>query len=238
MTLRKITDGVYILSGLIVNLYFIQAGNEIVLVDTGMPGNDRLILQALKQLGKQPQDLTGILITHLHRDHTGGLAALQRATGAPVYMGKADAELLKEGICMRPVEAAPGGLNRLVRRMMPADEQSDRVEPVEVEYMVNEGVLLPLAGGIRAIHTPGHTAGHTAYLWLEAGGVLFAGDVASRMFGGLRYSFIYEDFRQGLESLRKIAALKFDVLCLSHGRPIIGEASLNFRRRLEQIQAL
>ena len=63
-------------------------------------------------------------------------------------------------------------------------------DPAEIEHEVHDSEELPIAGGIRAIHVPGHCAGQFAFLWVEHGGVLFAADTASNMMG-LGYSLGY-----------------------------------------------
>ena len=60
-------------------LWLLHDGKRALVVD---PGEAAPVLQALAQHGLQ---LTSILVTHHHADHTGGVAALREATGAPVY---------------------------------------------------------------------------------------------------------------------------------------------------------
>ena len=98
-----------------------------------------------------------------------------------------------------------------------------------VEHEVGDGEVLPF-GGLRAVHTPGHTAGHLALLLPRDGGVLFVGDAASHMTH-LGMSMIYEDVAEGRRSLAKLAALDFEVACFSHGRPMVGGADRRFRAR-------
>ena len=60
-------------------LWFLHDGQRALVVD---PGDAEPVLEALQRLGLQ---LQGILVTHHHGDHTGGVAALRQATGATVY---------------------------------------------------------------------------------------------------------------------------------------------------------
>jgi glyoxylase-like metal-dependent hydrolase (beta-lactamase superfamily II) len=103
-------------------------------------------------------------------------------------------------------------------------------DPAEIEHEVRDGEELPIAGGIRAIHLPGHSAGQLAFLWGEHGGVLFAGDAASNRTR-LGYSLGYRDFEQGKRDLMRLAALDFDVACFAHGEAIVGGASARFRQK-------
>jgi glyoxylase-like metal-dependent hydrolase (beta-lactamase superfamily II) len=99
---------------------------------------------------------------------------------------------------------------------------------------VTDGAELPAAGGIRAVHTPGHTTGHVSYLWPD-GGVLFVGDAATNMFRRLNVAPINEDDAAARASFAKLAELDFRVACFGHGSPIRGRAVDRFRRRLEKV---
>ncbi len=228
MIARQLFPGLHLISLSFVNVYLLDDG-ELTLIDAGIAGSEKRILRALAELGKQPGDLRHILITHLHMDHVGGLPALQRASGARVWMGAADAATYRQGQSMRPVQPAPGWLNRLVGMGMrsPAD-RPPLPETAPLAHELRGGERLDFAGGLQVIHAPGHTAGHTIFLWPKHGGVLILGDAASRMFGGLGWSFIYEDFEAGRRALQAMSALRFETVCFSHGAPV---AAGKFKKR-------
>src|SRR5439155_20106232 len=71
-----------------------EHGGELSLVDTLFEDDARLVLDAIRSLGRQPGDLTRIAITHGHRSHLGGLAALKRASGATVYAHAWEADIV------------------------------------------------------------------------------------------------------------------------------------------------
>jgi glyoxylase-like metal-dependent hydrolase (beta-lactamase superfamily II) len=105
-----------------------------------------------------------------------------------------------------------------------------------VDVEVADGEELAIAGGIRALHTPGHTPGHLAFLLPRDGGVLFAGDAAANVFRlGMPIGMFTADRQQAKESVRKLAALEFEVACFGHGRVLKGEANLKFRRLAEKL---
>jgi glyoxylase-like metal-dependent hydrolase (beta-lactamase superfamily II) len=68
-----------------VHAFLLDDGGELSLVDTLFESDARLVLEAIRALGRSPRDLKRIAITHGHRSHLGGLAALKRASGATVY---------------------------------------------------------------------------------------------------------------------------------------------------------
>lgn len=228
---QRIAPGVYQIGLRGVNAFLVEVDDEqggVVLIDTGTARDLLPIGQAIRDVGRRPDEVRGVVVTHLHRDHTGTLAEVKRRTGADVWMHPVDAALVREGIFWRPLDPGPGllrgGIARLTQlRTIPPGE------PIAVEHEVGDGETLPFAG-LRAVHTPGHTAGHLALLLPRGGGVLFVGDAATN-WGRLSWGPIYEDVAQGRESLAKLAALDFEVAAISHGRPILRGASARFRRR-------
>ncbi len=102
------------------------------------------------------------------------------------------------------------------------------VEPTSVDREVSDGDELP--GGIRAVHTPGHTAGHLAFLVGERR-VLIAGDAAANMRKlSTPFPYFTEDMAEAKRSIAKLAELDFDVACFGHGTVLRGEANAAFRR--------
>ena len=104
------------------------------------------------------------------------------------------------------------------------------IKPAEVEYEVQDGDVIPIAGGIRAIHVPGHSGGQLAFLWEKNGGVLFAAEAASINFG-LSLPFFYEDHEEAMGSLAKIATFDFDTAGFCHGKTIVHGASAQFKQK-------
>jgi glyoxylase-like metal-dependent hydrolase (beta-lactamase superfamily II) len=144
-------------------------------------------------------------------------------------MHAADAAKIRAGETRRPWQPTPGLLNAALFQIFVKNAPS-HVEPCEVEQEIADGEHLPLAGGLQAIHAPGHCAGQIALLWQRHGGVLFAGDAASNI-PNLRLSIVHEDLAAGRASLRKLAALPFEHACFGHGKPILGAASQRFSKR-------
>ena len=226
---KQPAPGVYTIPLGVVNAYLIDDG-DLTLVDTGIPGSADKILGAVRSLGRQPGDIRQIVVTHCHADHSGSLAALKAATGAPAYMHPADAALVRAGQASRRMQPAPGLLPALMFRLV-VRSAPHTIEPAEVEHEVCDGDTLPFAGGLRAVHAPGHCAGQLALLYPRHGGVLVAADAASNMLGRLGPSIFYEDLAEGTHSLQRLATLDFAIACFGHGRPITGDASARFRRR-------
>jgi glyoxylase-like metal-dependent hydrolase (beta-lactamase superfamily II) len=210
MTIERIGDNVVHLPDVLGGPSFVLGDDELTLVDTGLEGAGEEILAALQSLGRRPDELTRILITHADRDHVGGLAEVVAATGARVY--------------------APGGEADVVEGKT-ASRAGDTKEWGRVDERVEPGTTLSFHGGIDVIDTHGHTHGHVAYL-LRDGGVLFAGDCVNNTEGLVRSPARITADEQGAdEAVRTIAALRPTSVCFGHGPSLVGDAA-------EQLDAL
>jgi glyoxylase-like metal-dependent hydrolase (beta-lactamase superfamily II) len=209
-----------------VNLFLILLPESLTLVDAGFPGTMALLDEAVRSLGRRPQEIRDVLVTHCHPDHAAGLAEIKEATGAQVWMHPADAEMVRAGKAFRPFKTAPGLRNFLFVSLV-VKRSPSTFDPAAVDREVSSGETIPAAGGIKALGTPGHTAGHLVFLWPGDGGVLFVGDAASHR-GRLRGPRLYEDKTAALESLHILGRQEFEVACFAHGAPIVGAASQEF----------
>jgi len=235
MKISKVVPGVYRVSLGMVNAYFIEAEDgSLTLVDAGTPSNAQRILDAAAMLGKKPSDLRRVVLTHLHYDHSGSLASLVEATGAAVWAHPAEAALLETGCAARPFFPGPGVLNHLLVALMSKGAES-KVRPCPGILPLTDGMEIPETGGLKAIFIPGHTQGHTVYLFPNAGAahearprVLFLGDEIFHITR-LAWGFVYEDFPKARESLGRMCALDFSVACFGHGRPLAVKAAERIR---------
>ncbi len=179
-----------------------DTGPSWTLIDTGLPGADVAIGAYLAKQGIAPRSVRHILLTHLHRDHVGGLRALAELTGAKSYAHWIDAAYIEN----RPKYEGRG--------MPPA-------EPFSVTERVKDGDRLDeVAGGTVVVHTPGHTPGHAVF-FLPDRKVLFAGDLFMEHGGRLVLSppDYTHDGPTAQISARRVATLPFDALLTYHGGP-------------------
>ena len=228
-----VASGVYQLGLGGVNVFFVEDdGGGLVLIDSGIEAGAERIGACIRALGRAPKELRGIVVTHLHGDHVGGLAAVKAHTGAEVWMQAADAAAVREGVHGRALEPGPGLVRSMIVRTIGRKSAGRTGDPIAVEHEVTDGELLPFAG-MTAVHTPGHTAGHLALLLPRDGGVLFAGDAATN-FARLGVGPVYEDVAEGMASLRRLSQLDFDTALFSHGRPLRPRAAERFRARFSR----
>jgi len=186
---------------------------SLTLVDAGMKRADKRILAALAGLGRAPEDVRRIVLTHAHADHAGGLAATQSATGAQVLSHDRDAVYLQSGTV--PQRDGSTRMGRIANRL-----PGGGFAKVTVAETFQDGELLPIAGGLRIVHTPGHTPGHVSLLH-EATGVLVTGDSIFNV-RGLRYSpaTFCTDIRLSRETADRLGELDFEVAAFTHGEHV------------------
>lgn len=185
---------------------------SLTLIDAGLKGADRKVLAALAGLGRAPQDVRRILLTHAHGDHAGGLARAQRSTGATVHSHDRDASYLRTGKPPQLDTASTRG--RLLNRVRGSFART------EVAGTFQDGDLLPHGGGLRVVHTPGHSPGHVSLLH-EPSGTLITGDAIFNV-RGLRYSpaSFCTDVRLSRETADRLADLEYDRAAFTHGAHI------------------
>jgi glyoxylase-like metal-dependent hydrolase (beta-lactamase superfamily II) len=219
----EIAPHVHCISGMIANLYLIDEPEGLTLIDAGTSGSSKRVLQVISDLGRTPQELRRIIITHSDGDHVGGLAALKAATGARVYASKIEADAIATGrpsrelrppFWFKPVFA-------LVSPMM-------RIRAAQVDEFIEDGYTFPVLGGLRVLATPGHTPGHIS-LFAPAAGILFVGDSLVARKGKLQGSsgMVNWDLEKANASVRKQAALAPRIVCSGHGA-VIADATGKF----------
>jgi len=233
MAVEEIAPGVYGIGMGYVNAFLIAGEDGLALVDSGLPRKKDPILSAVAGVGRRPVDLRHILITHHHIDHMGSLGDLMEATGAKSYVHLLDSPIVR-GDAPQPGPNPKSLLGLfagpLIERFGPAPTTA------RVDVEVADGDELAVAGGVRAVHTPGHTPGHLSFLLPREGGVLFAGDAAANVIRlGLPIGMFTADREQAKASISRLASLEFEVACFGHGRVLKGEANLRFRRLAEKL---
>lgn len=190
-----------------------------VLIDAGLEESAPIVAANIRTLGFRIEDVKFILSSHAHADHAGGLAALKAASGARLFAGAADVELLRRG--------GRGDFAFGDTLPFPA---------VEADVAARDGQEVALGGiRLRAVATPGHTKGCTSWAFtIDDGGVerqvlMIGGTTAPgyRLVGNASYPGIVEDFERTFRTLR---ALRADIVFEGHGFAFDLEARRQGRR--------
>ena len=219
----EIVSGIHEIDGVpIVNCYIIISGKNLILVDTGMPGNFNRVVNYIKKLGKAPSDLKYILLTHSDVDHIGCALKLKEYTGAKVAIHEAEVPVLKGEQKFKTVNH---WLNPLVGWFM----GRAHFQPLEPDI-----VLSSTGSQIedwQVVSTPGHTPGSVCFY--QPGKTIFAGDALRTNSKGVPRpisSWICIDPALARKSLRIIAGLDFETLLPGHGAPLVGQASSGYAK--------
>ncbi|MBV9851501.1 MAG: MBL fold metallo-hydrolase [Armatimonadetes bacterium] len=204
-----------------VHAFLIDDGSELTLIDTLYDTDARRVVSAIEGLGRSTSDLRHIILTHAHRSHLGGLAALKRLSGATVYAHEWEADIIAgerkaQGITLRPMHPLLTWLPvyplqlGLTLGLAPHP-------PCPVDQWVEDGDRI---GPLQVLHTPGHSPGHLAFHWPERR-ALFAGDAVATWPkfspGWPAFNLNTTEHRR---SLGRMAALDVDVVAVGHGEPI------------------
>lgn len=169
------------------------------------------------------------VVTHMHMDHIGLAARTRAASGAPLAMGKLDAER-SANAALDPDEEAEyraalfreNGMPPEVLQRVEQRRPAPPSEPLRVEYALGvQGGEIPLAPGWRWIWTPGHTAGHVS-LFRSADRVLIAGDaVLPRVTPTIGVNRQRDDpVGDYLDALTRLETLQLACILPGHGEPI------------------
>ena len=184
------------------------------LVDAGFPGIAQPLQATLTEAGIAEHSVRRVIVTHHHRDHTGGLPEVVALTGADVWAHADDAALITgEGVHGSATSAG--------------------IAATCVDLRLVGGEVLDALGGCHVLHTPGHTPGHLS-LYLPALSLLIAGDILRYEDGQIaRAPEQYTaDSERSERSLRELAALDFERLLPYHGDFLSEGAGAQMRRDL------
>jgi len=225
----EIVPNVYQLSIRAVNIILI-AEEELTLIDTGLRGSSAKIIDFVHQLGRSVEEISLIIITHNHFDHIGGLVELRKLTKAKVAIHKA-AIIDADGD-----PPYPGGIRKLLRVPLFSPLRGRfMLSPGDVDIQLEDGKVLEPLGGLKVVHTPGHTPGSIS-LYSPKHKLLIVGDalVKSHNAPQLPHKMVSTNFAEAMNSIRKMAQLDFDILCFGHGKPLTGDARTKLAELVEK----
>lgn len=182
-----------------------------VLIDGASPKAGAAIAAHIRQLGFKLEDIRYILVSHEHVDHAGGIAELQRLSGATVLTSPAAKPVLESGKADRG-DPQFGYNMQDMRPLAPVRTVRDG-ESVE---------LGPLS--VKAHYTPGHTQGGISWTWTavengKAMNMVYADSLNAIAGPGFRYSAntLYPNAKADVErSIARVAALPCDILVTAH----------------------
>jgi hydroxyacylglutathione hydrolase len=170
---------------------FLIYGEDICLIDSGVSGSEKTILDYLKRTGRSPEEISKLVLTHAHPDHIGAATAIKRICGCTVAAHAAEKAWI-EDVDLQARERPVPGFFSLVGGSVPVD------------CTLQDGDALHLESGLalQVLHTPGHSPGSLS-LWLAEEGALFTAD-AVPIAGDMP---IYQDILASVRSVQRLAVV-------------------------------
>lgn len=196
---------------------------ETILVDCGFTGALPQLQQELKRHGIDEQKLTALVLTHHDHDHMGTAALLKQTNpNIKIYAtGKEEPSISAKQKPLRLQQA-----EEMQKHLLPQQQAFGkdfcamlrRVEPVEVDVLLQEGDCLNWCGGCRVLQTPGHTPGHLS-LWMEKENLVITGDamVVEKGKPAVANPQFALDLQEAEKSFKKLLNLKAGQYYCYHG---------------------
>jgi glyoxylase-like metal-dependent hydrolase (beta-lactamase superfamily II) len=216
------------------NVYLLHGVGAHALIDCATNAGRPQIETNLRGVGVQPAELSDLLLTHSHWDHTQAAHSWQATYGLRTHLNAVGSEFLGRGDY------------RLVGSLLHGPEYPFR--PFTVDHPVHDGETFRVAGVSMTAHfLPGHTPDSTLYTFVLDGTLVgVCGDIA---FGrnelgtyslGLLSNLWQSDLDLYVSSLRRLAQTPIELLLPGHGAPVAGrdpvraatEATLAIAERL------
>jgi glyoxylase-like metal-dependent hydrolase (beta-lactamase superfamily II) len=179
MAVTEVAPDVFLCPGTDVNWVLLREGTDLTLIDTGYPGDLDRVIASIAGIGRRPEDVRAVLLTHAHVDHMGAANHFAQRYGAPVYTDATEArharrEFLEQASRLDVAKNLwrPGVAPWLSRVMRVGVTQDVRI-PTAHAFPADGALDLP--GRPVPVPTRGHTSGHTAY-HLPAAGAVATGD--------------------------------------------------------------
>jgi glyoxylase-like metal-dependent hydrolase (beta-lactamase superfamily II) len=212
-----------------VNSYLVVEGGEVTIIDAGLPGQRRLLLEELSSIGLTLDAVQALVLTHGDADHIGYAAWLFAERGIPARVhaddvARARKEVSKPSTGWGPVKlGAIGGF-----LWYSARQGALRTPKVEEVMALADGDVLDVPGKPRIIHLPGHTPGSVA-VHVPGADAVFLGDAMTTRnvltgVEGPKPAPFTLDPAQARESIGRIEAVDATWVLPGHGPAYDGGA--------------
>jgi metallo-beta-lactamase class B len=181
-----------------------------ILLDGALPQSAAIIDRNIRALGFKTEDIRYILNSHGHYDHAGGIAALQRASGARVAASGSTAKALQAGSNTEDDPQYAFG------------REANAFPPVKNVQVVKDGEVIRIGSlAVTAHLTPGHTPGATTWSWRSCEGetckdIVYADSLSAVSAPGFLFAADPERVAAFRHSIDTLEALPCDVLIALH----------------------
>ena len=230
----EIAPGLHALGSMAIPSYLLD-GPEPVLFDAGISALGPAYADHAKKIlgARRPSRL---FLSHMHFDHCGATDHLAKTfPGLKIYASERAANIVSRPNAQKLITQLNEHAAELARVLHPALACDSSFTPFEVHQVLADGDQLELEGGevIQVLASPGHTWDMLSF-YLPTRGVLFASEAVGcpTQDGRIITEFLV-DYDAYLASLKRLAGLRVEVLCLAHYSALTGlDASNYFGRAL------
>lgn len=226
----EIARGLHRIGADVVNSYLIVDGDDLTIIDAGLPRYWHLLTNELDAIGKTLDSVRALILTHGDTDHIGFAARLHREKGIAAYIHTADVERAHLKVKKRATGWGPVKIGPLAGFLWYSARQGGlRIPPAKHLQTVNDGDVLDVPGAPRIIHTPGHTPGSVS-VHVRALDALLVGDamttrnVLTGVTGPKSAPFTLEP-AEALQSLDRLERVDATWVLPGHGPAWDGGAS-------------
>ncbi|HEX3356500.1 MAG TPA: MBL fold metallo-hydrolase [Tepidisphaeraceae bacterium] len=213
--------------------YLAETDGGLIAIDAGMKSTGQDMLGAIAEIGRKPEDVKAILLTHWHNDHSAGAAELAERSGAEVIYHFNEAHYFTRGTAFTGLRAKLANLfpetGPLV--LFKGLLENAPMRAVNATRHVRDGDRI--LDTFDVLETPGHTGGHVSF-YDRHRKILFAGDALAVIDGRVRFMArpVTEDLTKARKSMMRCMDLPIDHICPGHREPL----STNVREECERMR--
>lgn len=224
-----VAPGIHRVADPYVNWYLVEEGDRLLVVDAGLPTSWRSLHEALRQLGRTPDDLSGLVLTHAHFDHIGIAERLRQRYEIPVWVHENDVPLTRHPLQYARERSVVGYVARHkgARPIFATFARNRAFFPKSIDEVrrYRSDDVLSVPGRPRVCFSPGHTLGHCALHFPDRDAIV-SGDavVTLNPYTGatgpqLVARAATADSERALASLDALAETEAGVVLPGHGDP-------------------
>ncbi len=233
---RDVAPGIHRVEDAFTNWYLVEADDSrsVLIVDCGLPASWKRLPGHLAAIGRAPDDVEAVAVTHAHPDHIGFAEAIRAEWDVPVWLHERDRSLSRHPFRYETEHSVARHRNRHVLRVGLAMARAGalRTRAIgDVRAFSGTDGELDLPGAPRAIPTPGHTHGHTAFHFPDRGTIIvgdalatlepYTGERGPRLVSGAANA----DNVAAMASLQRVAETDARTVLVGHGPPWTGGAA-------------
>lgn len=199
----KISDNLYVVGGMGTSyqwdgmVYLINGSKDLFLIDSGTALGFEKVVENIKKIGFNPQNIKQIILTHAHFDHFDGGCLWKKQFGTKIIINPSGKQVIENKNNNKTAAFIFGEEHK--------PYEIDATLDFNKELILDKYVLKP-------IHLPGHTPDNTGFYGkIDDNSVCFTGDICGAY--NKRWGSSVNDEKQSVQKLMK---LKIDILCHGH----------------------